>query len=209
MKYAITLLRLLFLILFLFLIANGNMMLWFGLFAVSLAVALIFGRVYCGYACPMNTIMVPVEWLSKKLKFQRETPPKWLRSGKFAWVALAISIIAMLLFKKIWHVNLPILLIWLVISVLITLRYKPAVFHNLICPFGVLQQFFGRFARFTKKVNDKNCIGCKLCEKVCPSNAIVVTKEDKKAVINIPLCLQCNNCQQVCPKDAIHYMKKV
>jgi ferredoxin-type protein NapH len=44
----------------------------------------------------------------------------------------------MLLSKRLLHINLPILPFWLVISVLITLRYKPEVFHNLICPFGAL-----------------------------------------------------------------------
>jgi Fe-S-cluster-containing hydrogenase component 2 len=92
-------------------------------------------------------------------------------------------------------------------SILITFRYKPAVFHNLICPFGALQRSFGRFARLSEKVDKDACVGCKLCEKACPSNAIVVSSEDKKALINTSLCHQCIKCQQVCPKDAIHYSK--
>ncbi|QAT60995.1 4Fe-4S binding protein [Acidilutibacter cellobiosedens] len=209
MKYIISAIRILFLALFLFLVLNGKMMLWLALFAVSLIVALLFGRVYCGYVCPMNTLMIPTEWLSKKLKLQTDKSPKWLRSGKFAWFALIGSIAVMLLAKKVLHKNIPILLIWLVVSILITLRYKPAVFHNLICPFGAIQKVFGRFAKFSEKVNKESCIGCKLCEKVCPSEAIEVKSIDKKAKIETSLCLQCTNCQQVCPKNAIHYSKQV
>ncbi|CUX14712.1 4Fe-4S binding protein [Clostridium sp. C105KSO13] len=209
MKYIISAIRILFLALFLFLVLNGKMMLWLALFAVSLIVALLFVRVYCGYVCPMNTLMIPTEWLSKKLKLQTDKSPKWLRSGKFAWFALIGSIAVMLLAKKILHKNIPILLIWLVVSILITLRYKPAVFHNLICPFGAIQKVFGRFAKFSEKVNKESCIGCKLCEKVCPSEAIEVKSIDKKAKIETSLCLQCTNCQQVCPKNAIHYSKQV
>lgn len=209
MKYIISAIRILFLALFLFLVLNGKMMLWLALFAVSLIVALLFGRVYCGYVCPMNTLMIPTEWLSKKLKLQTDKSPKWLRSGKFAWFALIGSIAVMLLAKKILHKNIPILLIWLVVSILITLRYNPAVFHNLICPFGAIQKVFGRFAKFSEKVNKESCIGCKLCEKVCPSEAIEVKSIDKKAKIETSLCLQCTNCQQVCPKNAIHYSKQV
>lgn len=209
MKYIISTIRILFLALFLFLVLNGKMMLWFVLFAVSLAAALVFGRVYCGYACPMNTLMIPTEWLSKKLKLQADKSPKWLDSGKFAWLALIGSVVVMLFAKKVLHKNIPILLIWLVVSILTTLRYKPAVFHNLICPFGVIQKVFGRFAKFSEKVNKEKCIGCKLCEKVCPSGAIKVKSIDKKSEIKISLCLQCTNCQQVCLKDAIHYSKQV
>ena len=192
-----------------FLIARGKMMLWLGLFATSLLAALIFGRVYCGYACPMNTLMIPTEWISKKLKLQSSKKPKWLKSGKFAWFSLIGSIALMLVFRIVLDKNIPILLIWLGIAVLLTLRYKPAVFHNLICPFGAIQKVFGRFAKFSEKVNKESCIGCKLCEKVCPSEAIEVKSIDKKAKIETSLCLQCTNCQQVCPKNAIHYSKQV
>jgi cobalamin biosynthesis protein CobD/CbiB len=77
----------------------------------------------------MNTLMIPTEWLSKKLKLQTVNSSKWLSSGKFAWFALVGSVAIMLLAQKLLHKNIPILLIWLVVSVLITLRYKPAVFH--------------------------------------------------------------------------------
>ena len=207
MKYITNIIRILFLALFIFLLANGKVLLWLALFAVSLVAALIFGRVYCGYACPMNTLMIPIEWLSKKLKLQTADTPKWLKNGYFTWITLSISVAVMLLSKRLLHVDLPILPFWLVMSILITLRYKPAVFHNLICPFGALQKSFGRFARLSEKVDKDACVGCKLCEKACPSNAIVVSSEDKKAVINTALCHQCIKCQQVCPKDAIHYSK--
>ena len=207
MKYIINIIRILFFVLFIFLLLNGKMMLWLALYAVSLLAALLFGRVYCGYVCPMNTLMIPTEWLSKKLKLQTDKSPKWLSPGKFAWFSLVGSVAIMLLSQKLLHKNIPILLIWLAISVLITLRYKPVVFHNLICPFGPLQKVFGKFAIFSERVNKEECIGCKLCEKVCPSEAIEVKSTDKKAEIETSLCLQCTSCQQVCPTDAIHYSK--
>ncbi|NLA86557.1 MAG: 4Fe-4S binding protein [Clostridiales bacterium] len=207
MKYITNIIRVLFLALFLFLLANGKMMLWLVLFAVTLIAALIFGRIYCGYVCPMNTLMIPIEWLSKKLKLQTTKTPKWLKNGYFAWISLGVSVAAMLISKRLLQINLPILPFWLVISVLVTLRYRPAVFHNLICPFGALQRVFGRFARLSKKVEKTACISCKLCEKPCPSEAVSFMEEDKKAVINKALCHQCTNCQQICPRDAIDYGK--
>ncbi len=207
MKYLVTGVRWFFLALFLFLLAKGKLMLWFGLYAVSLLVALIFGRVYCGYVCPMNTLMIPAAWIGKKIKLQTENPPKWLKNGYFPWILLALSVTAMLIFKKRLGVNVPILPIWLIISVLVTLRYKPQVFHNLVCPFGALQRTVGRFALIGKEVDPKTCIGCELCEEVCPAGSIAVVGDEKKAVITTALCHQCTNCQEVCPQDAIHYSK--
>lgn len=205
MKYRINGIRIVFFALFIVLVLNGKMMVWLGLFAGSLVAALFFGRIYCGYACPMNTLMIPTEWISKKFKLQTKKTPKWLQSGKVGWISLGASMALMIMGKQILQKNIPILLIWLVASVVITLRYKPEVFHNLICPFGVLQKLFGKSAWYSERVDQSGCIGCKLCEKVCPTSAIIVL--DRKAKIDTSLCLQCTNCVQVCPKDTIHYSK--
>jgi polyferredoxin len=208
MKNIVTGLRLLFLTLFLYLILTGHMLLWLALFAVSLLLSLLFGRLYCGYACPMNTLMIPTAWLSKKLHLRKEKTPKWLARGFFPWLALIVSVGALLLAKRFLHVNLPVLPFWLALSVFVTLWFEPAVFHNLICPFGVLQKTFGRFAFLSKRVVNKNCVGCRLCEGVCPSNAITVGSESKKAVISTALCHQCGACHDACKVNAITYGKK-
>lgn len=82
MKNIINLVRLLFLGVFIFLLANGKNMLWFAVVGVSLILALGLGRLYCGYACPMNTLMIPTDWIAKKLNIQTDKTPKWLSSGR-------------------------------------------------------------------------------------------------------------------------------
>ena len=208
MKIIVNTIRVLFLGLFLFIITMGKPMLWLALFGVSLIAALLFGRVFCGYVCPMNTLMIPTEWLSKKLKIRTGRRPRWLKNGIFAWIALGVTAVSMIVSKRLFKIDLPIMLVWLALSVLVTLRYKPEVFHNLICPFGALQRTFGRFAKFSQRVDKNSCIGCKMCEKVCPSAAIVVRPDDRKAVIDTSACHQCINCRQVCPTKAISYLSK-
>ncbi len=75
----------------------------------------------------------------------------------------------------------------------------------------------GTFAlTFDPKTEEENCIGCRLCEYICPSQIIKVTlrKGDKRRsgqgatycdvfTLDFEACMQCELCVQVCPTDAI------
>lgn len=53
--------------------------------------------------------------------------------------------------------------------------------------------------------NRQKCIACKICEKVCPADAIKIKKEGEKisADIDLSKCIICGNCMYYCPKQAI------
>ena len=46
-----------------------------------------------------------------------------------------------------------------------------------------------------------NCIGCGLCERNCPADAVKV--KDFCAAIDPDKCVGCGACEQKCPKRAI------
>lgn len=51
--------------------------------------------------------------------------------------------------------------------------------------------------------NREECIGCKLCIKVCPSSAIEFKPEDKKIRIYLSRCTFCSQCNDICPKNCL------
>jgi len=207
MKRIRILIQIVFFITFLLVIVNGNMVLWLGIFMVSLLGATVFGRFYCGYICPMNTAMGVTGKLAKRLNWQTKSVPKALKSQLLPWIVLILMIATMIASKRVLQLELPILLILMALSIVITLRYEEWVFHNHVCPYGALLSLTGKGARFSTNVDASLCIGCKKCEKVCPSMAVKVDHTSKRAKIDLALCHQCQACTLVCPTKAISYKK--
>jgi len=48
------------------------------------------------------------------------------------------------------------------------------------------------------------CIGCKICARVCPANAIEFIPETKRVRIYVTQCIFCSQCNDACPVNALH-----
>lgn len=60
--------------------------------------------------------------------------------------------------------------------------------------------------KFLSQVDETNCIGCKLCEAPCPTEAIKVVQ--KKAKVDNERCLGCHRCHWACPEDVIRMVPR-
>lgn len=81
------------------------------------------------------------------------------------------------------------------------------VFYHIAGLFGQRLWFGAKTKSYTKnpKINSEKCIGCGICERVCPMNNITVQKG--KAVSG-DKCTMCYRCFSECPKKALTIIGK-
>jgi NADH-quinone oxidoreductase subunit I len=106
------------------------------------------------------------------------------------------------------------LLLELLSGMVVTLRYmfKPKVTINY--PFEkspLSPRFRGEHALRRYPNGEERCIACKLCEAICPAQAITIEAEPRedgsrrttRYDIDMVKCIYCGLCEEACPVDAI------
>jgi heterodisulfide reductase subunit A len=57
----------------------------------------------------------------------------------------------------------------------------------------------------TAAINEEQCSGCRICNLLCPYNAISFIETEKISRINEALCKGCGACVAACPSSAIKH----
>ncbi|KAF2862278.1 NADH-quinone oxidoreductase, partial [Piedraia hortae CBS 480.64] len=94
------------------------------------------------------------------------------------------------------------------VSTLIAARY------TIYYPFEkgpISPRFRGEHALRRYPTGEERCIACKLCEAICPAQAITIEAEERadgsrrttRYDIDMTKCIYCGFCQESCPVDAI------
>lgn len=102
----------------------------------------------------------------------------------------------------------------LIKGMLLTLKYlfKPKVTLNYPYEKAPMSpRFKGQHALRRYSNGEERCIACKLCEAICPAQAITIeadvrddgSRKTVKYDIDMTKCIYCGLCQEACPVDAI------
>jgi len=170
---------------------------------VTLILAFVFGRFFCGYLCPAGAVqeiayIVPV----KKTRIHQKNIFMIIRATfliLFLMLAYAFSFSLLALFGiRDFFYLVPTLgaFVFLVIVFISTTFYRP--FCRLFCPAGLLFSLAGWNGILKIRRTDA-CRNCKKCERSCPAD--VAGQGDPKAE-----CYLCGRCLESCPvKGALRY----
>jgi ferredoxin len=188
------------------------------LFAITIVIALIFRRSFCGLICPFGAIQEFFAKLGQRLFKKKFIMPeridKPLRYLKY--VILAITVFYAWKTAGLWmapydpwsaYAHLPeglssvwaesaVGLIILVITVIGSLVYD-RFFCKYLCPMGAFYAIVGKVSPYRVVRDENKCIDCGICSKKCPVNIDVEHLKEVKS----SECLSCQTCVLNCPKE--------
>ena len=194
------------------------------LFFVTLLLAILFRRSFCGLICPFGAMQeflgMPLRKLmGKQIKMPAviDRPLRWLK-----YIILAVTVIFAFVTAGLWmenydpwvayaHLNTglanvwglyPIGLILLVVTVVGSIVYDRFLCKYL-CPMGAFYGIVGKISPHKVTRNTDSCTNCGICSKKCPMNIDVATET---AVTNAE-CIGCQKCVTSCPSKGALSLK--
>lgn len=190
----------------------------YAIFGFIIGSSFLFGRIFCGYACPLGAIQELLSKINFKSNIERQkqnrfhfdfgfryaTRIRWFSLGLLFFLSsvFSFSILPMInpfsgfsYLKTLEIVVLVPFIVLLIVGILSIFLYRP--FCIFLCPFGAGSAILAQHSAI-KYLRTEACTQCELCEKICPTQEAAA--DSKKGE-----CYYCNRCIEICPHDAITF----
>ena len=170
-------------------------------------VAIIFGRIFCSYICPLNFLLELLPVKRKKILQTRILPIVALGIVLVLSAILAVPVfniaspVFALMRVLIFGVGLEIILFAAVICAAFIRGQK--IWCRTLCPLGAIYGLLGVKRLLKVSVDKSKCINCGRCEKICSMG----TSPLKNSFADNFLCTNCGDCIDSCPKKALTFKR--
>lgn len=178
--------------------------------------ALIGGRTFCAWVCPINLVTDTAGWLRAKLRIPdfchvTRNVRYWalalalilsvfLGVAAFEWV----SPISMLHRELIFGIGLGLTAIAGIF--LLDLLVVKHGWCGHLCPLGAFYALVGRTALLRVRFDDSTCTRCAECVRVCPEPKVLDFKQAaENGMVSSGECTNCGRCIPICPEDSLSF----
>jgi ferredoxin-type protein NapH len=182
--------------------------------------ALVGGRVFCSWACPVNLVADGAAWLRRKLRLTGGRAP---RSSLRYWIAGAVLVACAITGQAVWEFVNPVSMTQRAIVFGGSVAWGAAVavfFFDLLvaphgwcghlCPVGASYGLIGEKSLLRVSARHRSrCNDCADCYAVCPEPQVIVQPLKGKGgagpVITDRECTNCGRCIDVCSLDVFAF----
>jgi ferredoxin-type protein NapH len=178
--------------------------------------AIVGGRVWCSWVCPINMVTDLANWLRIKLGITNTIPVK--RNLRYAVMVMAL-VLSVLTGVAAFEWVSPISMVhrgliygigagWTAVLgiFLFDLLILKHGWCGHLCPLGAFYGVVGKVAQLRIDFNTPTCTHCGECAKVCPEPQVLNLKKASEAgMVASGECTNCGRCITVCPEDTLSF----
>lgn len=183
------------------------------LFAGTLVVTLLGGRLFCGWLCPLGALGEFVSAAAKKLGIrQLRLPDAADRAARLLkYVVLALTLVftwklGTLAFRPFdpWAAWMHLsaigggelsLGLFVLAGLLVAGLFVERCWCRYLCPLGAALALVSRFSFVKVRRSESKCLSCGKCARSCPMGLAC----DREAAQKSGECIACGRCETVCP----------
>ncbi len=195
-----------------------------GVTIVVAAYALVGGRAYCSWVCPINIVTDTANWIRQKLGL--EGGAKHSRNSRY-WIMVAVLAASAITGSVVWELVNPITIFsrgilfgagiaWLVVLAifLYDIFASRRGWCSHLCPVGAFYSLIGNVALLRVSAFERaDCNNCMDCFAVCPEAHVIspVLRGEETGhgpLILSPNCTNCGRCIDVCAPNVFRFTNR-
>ena len=189
-----------------------------GVAVVLFFYAVIGGRFFCSWVCPVNIITESAAWLREKLPIPAKGNGPVLSRHIRYWVILLSLLLSYLFSVAAFEMISPIAIahrgiifgfgfgwIFLVAIFLFDLFSQKYGWCGHLCPLGGFNAIVGKYS-LIKVVHDKDrCIHAEDCLRACPEAEVLDMIGKASRPVTRMECIKCGRCVEACDSHALKF----
>jgi ferredoxin-type protein NapH len=185
---------------------------------IFLFYAVLGGRIFCSWVCPVNIVTDAANKIRVVLKLDENSASWRMRRGFRYWVLGLSLILSAVLGVAAFEWISPIGVLhrgiiygigfgwaYILVVFIFDLFAVKNGFCGHTCPLGGFYALVGRFG-FLRIGYDKNkCTLCWKCLDICPEKQVLHTVGVQSGAVRSGECTNCGRCVEVCDEDALRF----
>ena len=188
--------------------------------------AVIGGRRFCSWVCPINIVTDSANWLRRKLGFSKVQKRVYLSRNLRFWILGLSLLLSTIMGVAAFEMLSPISMLhrgivfgigFGVAAVVVIFLFDLLIHENgwcgYICPLGGFYTLISKFSLIRVKYDKEKCTDCLECKVVCPEKEVLGMVTHQSDTVTMSECTNCGRCIEVCNDDALafgirNYLKK-
>lgn len=180
--------------------------------------ALIAGRAFCSWVCPMNMVTDSANWLRRAFTLDKIEKKVWLSRRVRYWVLGLSLLLSFITGVAAFEMVSPISMLHRGVvfglgmgtaAVLCLFLFDLFAVKNgwcgHICPLGGFYALSSKASLIRVKHNQPNCTLCMKCKEVCPEKQVLSIIGKMSGDIVSGECTNCGRCVEVCQDNALSF----